>query len=63
MSSLSDAWRLMRSQMSMVKSVLLLLNIEVREDIRAAIITAIIRPRIPAVKKNKKCYTDLAYSV
>lgn len=54
MSSLSDACRLMRSQMSIVKRVLLLLNIEVREDMRAAIITAIIRPRIPAGKK-KKC--------
>lgn len=60
MSSLSDACRLMRSQMSIVKRVLLLLNIEVREDMRAAIITAIIRPRIPAGKK-KQCtiyYTE-----
>lgn len=54
MSSLSDACRLMRSQMSIVKRVLLLLNIEVRDDMRAAIITAIIRPRIPA-GKEKEC--------
>lgn len=53
MSSLSDACRLMRCQMSIVKRVLLLLNIEVREDMRAAIITAIIRPRIPAGEKKE----------
>lgn len=34
-------------QMSMVKSVLLLLKMEVSEDMRAAIITAIISPRRP----------------
>lgn len=33
--------------MSMVNKVLLLLKMEVREDIRAAIITAIIKPRSP----------------
>lgn len=33
--------------MSMVKSVLLLLKMEVRDDRRAAIITAIISPRRP----------------
>lgn len=34
--------------MSMVKSVELLLKMDVSEDIRAAIITAIISPRRPA---------------
>ncbi|EPQ10152.1 hypothetical protein D623_10023240 [Myotis brandtii] len=36
--------------MSMVKSVLLLLKMEVSDDMSAAIITAIIRPRRPVVR-------------
>lgn len=36
----------------MVKRVLLLLNMEVREDMSAAIITAIIRPRSPVEGGN-----------
>lgn len=37
-----------RLQMSMVNSVLLLLKMDVREDMSAAIITAIMSPRRPA---------------
>ena len=38
--------------MSMVKRVLLLLNMEVRDDMSAAIITAIIRPRSPGEERD-----------
>ena len=48
MSSLSVACGLIRVQMSMVKRVLLLLKMEAKEDMRAASITASIRPRKPA---------------
>ena len=44
MSSVSLQFLRNKTQMSIVKIVLLLLKIEVNEDIRAAIITAIIRP-------------------
>lgn len=47
-SSLSEARGRCFFQMSMVKSVELLLKMDVSEDIRAAIITAIISPRRPA---------------
>lgn len=47
MSSHSEARDLKLLHMSMVKMVLALLKIEVREDMRAAIITAIIRPLSP----------------
>ena len=47
MSSLSAACGRRRVQMSMVKRVLLLLKMEAREDMRAASITASIRPRSP----------------
>lgn len=47
MSSHSDAWDLKLFHRSMVKMVLELLKMDVSEDIRAAIITAIIRPRSP----------------
>lgn len=40
--------------MSITKRVLLLLKMEVRELIRAAIITAIIKPRSPGQKKGKE---------
>lgn len=46
-SSRSPARGRSRFQMSMVKSVLLLLKMEVSDDMRAAIITAIISPRRP----------------
>lgn len=38
--------------MSMVNSVELLLKMEVKDDIRAAIMTAIIRPLKPAAQKH-----------
>lgn len=47
MSSHSVAADLKVFHMSMVKMVLELLKMEVREDMRAAIITAIISPRSP----------------
>jgi len=47
MSSLSAACGRRRVQMSMVNRVLLLLKMEAREDMRAASITASIRPRSP----------------
>lgn len=47
MSSHSVARVLKVFHMSMVKMVLELLKMEVREDMRAAIITAIISPRSP----------------
>lgn len=46
-SSHSEAVRRMFLQRSMVKMVLELLNMEVREDMRAANITAIIKPLRP----------------
>ena len=46
-SSRSPAWGRTRLQMSMVKSVLLLLKMEVSDDMSAAIITATISPRRP----------------
>lgn len=49
-SSRSPARGRSRLQMSMVKSVLLLLKMEVSDDMSAAIITAIIRPRRPVVR-------------
>lgn len=54
MSSLSEARGRIRCHMSMVNRVLLLLNIEVREDMSAAIITAIIRPLIPTTQLQGK---------
>lgn len=52
MSSLSVACGLMRVQMSMVNRVLLLLKMEAKEDMRAASITASIRPRNPAQRQT-----------
>lgn len=54
MSSLSVACGLMRVQMSMVNRVLLLLKMEAKEDMRAASITANIRPRNPAQTDIRK---------
>ncbi len=48
MSSTSEAFFLILLQMSMVKSVLLELKMEVREEMRADIMTASIRPRRPS---------------
>ena len=48
-SSLSDELRLSFLHRSIVKSVAALLNIDVRELMRAAIITAIINPRRPGI--------------
>lgn len=45
-------------QMSMVKSVLLLLKMEVSDDMSAAIITAIISPRRPVWVRDR-CYLSL----
>lgn len=50
MSSFSDARARRCFQRSMVKMVLALLKMEVREDMRAATITAIMRPRSPGDK-------------
>lgn len=47
-SSRSAACGLRRVQMSMVKRVLLLLKMDAKEDMRAANITASMRPRKPA---------------
>lgn len=52
MSSRSVACGLMRVQMSMVKRVLLLLKMEAKEDMRAANITANMRPRKPAERHS-----------
>lgn len=52
MSSLSDARGRMWVHRSMVKMVLELLNMEVREDMRAATITAIMSPRSPGRQKG-----------
>lgn len=41
----------------MVKMVLALLKMEVREDMRAAIITAIIKPRSPGSRKKGECHS------
>lgn len=49
-SSRSEARGLTRVQMSIVNRVLLLLKIEAKEDMRAASMTANIRPRRPAVE-------------
>lgn len=54
MSSRSVAWGLMRVQMSMVNRVLLLLKMEAKEDMRAASITASIRPRKPPCRGGGK---------
>lgn len=54
MSSRSVACGLMRVQMSIVKRVLLLLKMEAKEDMRAANITASIRPRNPAQVCGRK---------
>lgn len=54
MSSRSVACGLMRVQMSMVKRVLLLLKMEAKEDMRAASITASIRPRKPAQTDSRE---------
>ena len=51
-SSVSDGLLLIRVQMSIVKIVEDELNIEVKEDIRAAIITASISPRAPECKQQ-----------
>lgn len=51
MSSFSVACGLMRVQMSMVNRVLLLLKMEAKEDMRAANITANMRPRKPAKRQ------------
>lgn len=51
-SSRSPAPGLSFLQMSMVKRVLLLLNMEVKDDMSAAIITAIIRPRSPGEESD-----------
>lgn len=48
-SSVSEGLALILVQMSMVKMVEDELKIEVREDIKAAIITASIRPRAPVI--------------
>lgn len=50
-SSFSEALGRCFFQMSMVKSVELLLKMEVSDDMSAAIITAIMSPRRPAVQK------------
>lgn len=52
MSSLSDARGRMWFHRSMVKMVLALLKMEVREDMRAATITAIMSPRSPGGQKG-----------
>lgn len=54
MSSRSVACGLIRVQMSMVNKVLLLLKMEAKEDMRAASITASIRPRKPGQKRDRK---------
>lgn len=53
-SSHSEAVRRMFLQRSMVKMVLELLNMEVKEDMRAANITAIIKPLRPWQTHKKK---------
>lgn len=53
MSSRSVDCGLIRVQMSMVNRVLLLLKMEAKEDIRAANITASIRPRKPAAERRQ----------
>lgn len=52
MSSLSDARGRMWFHRSMVKMVLALLKMEVREDMRAATITAIMSPRSPGGRRE-----------
>lgn len=53
-SSHSDARLLKLFHRSMVKMVLELLKMEVREDMRAAIITAIISPRRPGRENTQR---------
>lgn len=53
-SSRSEEHGLMRVQMSIVNRVLLLLKIEAKEDMRAASMTANIRPRRPAVERRQE---------
>lgn len=70
-SSFSEARGRCFFQMSMVKSVELLLKIEVSDDIRAAIMTAIISPRRPVINiqmnwagdtfRSKICYRYLKW--
>lgn len=57
-SSHSDARDLKVFHRSMVKMVLALLKMEVREDMRAAIITAIIKPRSPDRENTKRASYD-----
>lgn len=54
MSSRSVDCGLIRVQMSMVNRVLLLLKMEAKEDMRAANITASIRPRKPAAERRQE---------
>lgn len=61
MSSHSDARDLKLFHRSMVKMVLELLKMEVRDDMRAAIITAIIRPLSPG--GNNTVITEKAVCV
>ncbi len=49
---------LMRVQMSMVNRVLLLLKMEAKEDMRAANITASIRPRKPAQRCQEERWVE-----
>lgn len=51
--SVSLGFFLILLQMSTVKIVLQLLNIDVRDDMRADIITANMRPRAPEIDKYK----------
>lgn len=60
-SSLSEARGRCFFQMSMVKSVELLLKMEVRDDIRAAIITAIMSPLKPAVQTDTQIWRDVCW--
>lgn len=54
MSSRSVDCGLIRVQMSMVNRVLLLLKMEAKEDMRAANITASMRPRKPAAERRQE---------
>lgn len=60
-SSVSEGLALILVQMSMVKMVEDELKIEVREDIKAAIITASIRPRAPVMQMLVKVYSFTLY--
>lgn len=59
MSSHSEASDLKLFHKSMVKMVLELLKMEVSDDMRAAIITAIIRPRRPGNIDAQICMKDI----